>query len=199
MNPGTRRTSTVLQDALAAHAEPRIRFGDLVEPLHERAFGFLVLVLALPNFIPVPTGIGGPVGVLIALAGLQMLLGLVKPWLPRRLAEYRVARSAAEKTLNFGLPLLTRLERLARPRLERLTHRPASLFTGLLLMVIGALLALPIPFTNWPIGALLLLYGIALMERDGILLLVLWVLSLAGIGTFVSLSGALLHLLGSWF
>lgn len=199
MNPGTRRTSTVLQDALAAHAEPRIRFGDLVEPLHERAFGFLVLVLALPNFIPVPTGIGGPVGVLIALAGLQMLLGLVKPWLPRRLAEYRVTRSAAEKTLNFGLPLLTRLERLARPRLERLTHRPASLFTGLLLMVIGALLALPIPFTNWPIGALLLLYGIALMERDGILLLVLWVLSLAGIGTFVSLSGALLHLLGSWF
>ncbi|EQD27924.1 Exopolysaccharide synthesis, ExoD, partial [mine drainage metagenome] len=172
------RTSAVLQAALDAQPGEQIRLGDLVEPLHERAFGFLVLVLALPNFVPVPIGIGGPMGVLIALVGMQMLLGLSRPWLPRVVANFRIARNSAVKVLNLSLPLLTRLEKLARPRLETLTHRPASLFSGLLLLVIGALLALPIPFTNWPIGVLLLLYGIALMERDGALLLASWLLSL---------------------
>ncbi len=193
------RTSAVLRAALHAHPGARIRFGDLVEPLHERAFGFLVLLLALPNFVPVPLGIGGPMGVLIALAGLQMLLGLQRPWLPRRLADYRIARGTADKVLGFGLPLLSRLEKLARPRLEVLTYRPASLFTGLLLLAVGALLALPIPFTNWPIGMLLLLYAIALLERDGALLLAAWLGALSCIGVFASASGALVHLLRGWF
>ncbi|MBU6405046.1 MAG: exopolysaccharide biosynthesis protein [Proteobacteria bacterium] len=189
------RTSAVLQAALDAQPGEQIRLGDLVEPLHERAFGFLLLVLALPNFVPVPIGIGGPMGVLTALVGLQMLLGLSRPWLPRRVADYRFARSSAGKVLGFSKPLLTRLEKLASPRLEILTHRRAGLFSGLLLVVVGVLLALPIPFTNWPIGVLLLLYGIALMERDGALLLAAWLLSLLGIGVFASASGALVHYL----
>ncbi len=189
------RTSAVLTAVLAAHPGPRIRLGDLIEPLHERAFGFLLVILALPNFVPVPVGIGGPVGLLVALVGLQLLLGRLLPWLPRRLADYRIARGAAQKIVAFGMPLLTRLEKLARPRLERLTRRPASLLTGLLLLLIGALLALPIPFTNWPIGAGLLLYGVALTERDGALLLALWLASLAGITALLVLSNALLHTL----
>lgn len=193
------RTSAVLQAALDAQPGERIRLGDLVEPLHERAFGFLLLVLALPNFVPVPIGIGGPMGVLAALVGLQMLLGLSRPWLPRWLADYRIARSAAGKVLGFSLPLLMRLEKLARPRLEVLTHRPASLFSGLLVALIGILLALPIPFTNWPIGVLFLLYGIALMERDGALLLACWLLSLLGIGVFAGASGAIVHYLRMMF
>lgn len=193
------RTSAVLQAALDAQPGEQIRLGDLVEPLHERAFGFLVLVLALPNFVPVPIGIGGPMGVLIALVGLQMLLGLSRPWLPRVVANFRIARGSAGKVLNLSLPLLTRLEKLARPRLETLTHRPASLFSGLLLLAIGALLALPIPFTNWPIGVLLLLYGIALMERDGALLLASWLLSLLTIGVFASASGMIVHYLRMLF
>lgn len=202
MNPGHQhapRTSAVLQASLAAQQGDHIRLGDLVEPLHERAFGFLVLVLALPNFVPVPIGIGGPMGVLVALTGLQMLVGLARPWLPRFIADYRVSRKTATKVVDFSLPLLSRLERLARPRLDLLTYRPASLFSGLLLLVIGILLALPIPFTNWPIGVLLLLYGIALMERDGALLLAAWLLSLLGFGLFASAGGAIVHLLRKLF
>ena len=193
------RTSELLAAALRAHPGDAIRLGALIEPLHERAFGFLLLILALPNFVPVPIGIGGPMGVLVVLAGLQMLLGLDRPWLPRRIADYTLRRSIAERVVLAGQPLLRRLERLCRPRLEALTRRPASLFSGLLLVLVGILLALPIPFTNWPIGALLLLYGVTLLERDGVLLLVAWGLSLATIGIFASASGAILTLLRRLF
>ena len=193
------RTSELLAAALRAHPGDAVRLGALIEPLHERAFGFLLLILALPNFVPVPVGIGGPMGVLVALTGLQMLLGLDRPWLPRRVADHALRRSIAERVVSAGQPVLTRLERLCRPRLEVLTRHPASRFSGLLLVLVGILLALPIPFTNWPIGALLLLYGVTLLERDGALLLVAWGLSLATIGTFASASGAILALLRRLF
>ncbi len=201
MSPGAHaaRTSALLRAALAEQTGSHIRLGDLVTPLHERAFGFLLLILALPNFVPVPIGIGGPMGVLVALVGAQMLIGLTRPWLPARLADVRIAHATAERVLGFGLPLLTRLEKLARPRLEILTYRPASLITGLLLLIVGGLLALPIPFTNWPIGFLLLVFAIALMERDGALLLAAWLASLAGVGAFASLGGAVWHYIRQTF
>jgi hypothetical protein len=58
-----------------------------------------------------------------------------------------------------------------------------TLLTGLQLALLGFLLSLPIPFTNYPFGIILLLYAIALIERDGRLLIIGWVL---GIGAIVA-------------
>ena len=193
------RTSELLAAALRAHPGDAIRLGALIEPLHERAFGFLLLILALPNFVPVPIGIGGPMGVLVSLTGLQMLLGMDRPWLPRILRERALPRASAEKILALARPLLERLERLCRPRLERLTWHPTSLFSGLLLIVVGFLLALPIPFTNYPFGLLLLTYGVALIERDGAVLLAAWAASLAAIGVALGASGMIIALLQRMF
>ena len=56
-----------------------------------------------------------------------------------------------------------------------LDHRIAGMFTGLLLVLLGLLLALPIPFTNYLFGGLLLLFALALLERDGALMIVAWI------------------------
>ena len=50
----------------------------------------------------------------------------------------------------------------------------ARVFGGLLLAVLGGLLALPLPLTNYPFGLLLVLWAIALIERDGRLLALAW-------------------------
>ena len=50
------------------------------------------------------------------------------------------------------------------------------------------LLSLPLPFTNYPLGILLLGYCIALIERDGLLLLIGWILGLGTIAASVLLS-----------
>ena len=96
-------------------------------------------------------------------------------------------------------PWLTRLERVVRPRLTWvIDHRAASMFTGLLLVLLGILLALPIPFTNYLFGSLLLVYAFALPERDGGLMLLCWAAGIVSIVVFGILSGSLASAATRW-
>ena len=65
----------------------------------------------------------------------------------------------------------------------------AMMLTGLLLVLLGFLLSLPIPLTNYLFGGLLLLFAFAMLERDGALMLVAWVGGLAAVSVFGVLSG----------
>ena len=84
-----------------------------------------------------------------------------------------------------------------------LDHPLASAFSGLLMILLGLLLALPIPFTNYLFGALLLLFAFALLERDGALMLVAWISGTVAVVVFGFISGNLLQMLVSavdgWF
>ncbi|HOV58011.1 MAG TPA: exopolysaccharide biosynthesis protein [Rhodanobacteraceae bacterium] len=189
-HPHEPRTTDLLRQALAANGE-RITLEQFLAPLGERSYGFLLLLLALPNFIPLP--LGGVMGLLIVLVGLQMLLGLPRPWLPRRAREHAFARSSVEHFLARMTPLFVRLERVCSPRLEQLTRRPFALLTGALLVLVGLLLSLPIPFTNYLFGLIVLLFAVALVERDGALLLGLWIVALVVAVAAVHLGGAALE------
>ncbi len=168
------RTTELLRRAFDAHGGDTITLGDFLDPLGERAFGFLILILALPNFIPVPLGVGGVMGALVVLVGFQMLIGLLHPWLPNALRRRGLARAPLDRFIQRLTPVLRWLERLCRPRLAMLTRHPAHRITGFLLVLIGIALALPIPFTNYFFGVLLVVYAVALIERDGIALLIAW-------------------------
>jgi len=84
-----------------------------------------------------------------------------------------------------------------------LDHPLASAFSGLLLILLGLLLALPVPFTNYLFGVLLLLFAFALLERDGALMLVAWLSGGVAVVVFGFLSGNLVQMLvtavDSWF
>ena len=60
------------------------------------------------------------------------------------------------------------------------------------------LLALPIPFTNYLFGALMMAFALALLERDGALMLVCWAAGLLAIGVFGVASGALAAAAAHW-
>ncbi|MEL1263836.1 exopolysaccharide biosynthesis protein [Pseudoxanthomonas putridarboris] len=200
-----RHTSTVaLLDSFATgDPEDVLRLGDLLKDFGPAAFGMLLFLGVLPAFIPVP-GVGGAVGgPLVILVGVQLLLGMRKLWLPGFLARRGPHRSAMMRFRQRMAPWLRRLEKLVRPRMTAfLDNRLALCFTGLLLVLLGVLLALPIPFTNYVFGFLLLLYALALLERDGALMLVAWVSGAAAIVVFGFLSGnlvgSLTALLARW-
>jgi hypothetical protein len=59
-----------------------------------------------------------------------------------------------------------------------LDSRIAGVVTGLLLLLLGFLLSLPIPLTNYLFGGTLLAFALALLERDGVLMLVAWAVGL---------------------
>ena len=193
------RTTELLQRALDAHRGDTIALGDFLDPLGERAFGFLILILALPNFIPVPIGVGGVMGVLVVLVGVQMLIGLAHPWLPNALRRRGLARASLDRFIHRLTPVLSWLERLCRPRWAMLTRHPAHRISGFLLVLIGIALALPIPFTNYFFGVLLVVYAVALIERDGIALVTAWIASVAVAALLLTLSHASLDALRRLF
>ena len=86
-----------------------------------------------------------------------------------------------------------------RPRLTGvLDHRLATACTGLLLFLLGLLLSLPIPFTNYVFGGIILLFALALLERDGVLMLVAWIVGVAALSTTGALSGGLIAAVQPW-
>ena len=198
-------TTVALLDGFAnGDPDDVLRLGDLLKDFGPAAFGMLLFLGVLPAFIPVP-GVGGAVGgPLVILVGVQLLLGMRKLWLPEFLARRGPHRSAMMRFRQRMAPWLRRLEKLVRPRMTAfLDNRIALSFTGLLLVLLGVLLALPIPFTNYVFGFLLLLFAFALLERDGALLLVAWIAGGIAVVVFGFLSGNLVEatsaLLARWF
>lgn len=192
-------TRALLDDFASGDPAEVLRLGDVLAGLGNRSFGMLLFVSTIPAFIPIP-GVGGAVsGPLVILIGLQLLIGLRKPWLPGFLARRGPHRQAMARFRNLLSPWLARLERLVRPRATGLLdHRLANAFTGLLLVLLGVLLSLPIPFTNFLFGGLLLLYALALLERDGRLMAVAWGAGAIAVAIFGVLSGSLATLIGGW-
>ncbi|MDQ3510858.1 MAG: exopolysaccharide biosynthesis protein [Pseudomonadota bacterium] len=176
-----------------------LKFGDVFAGLGKRSFGMLLFLSTLPAFIPIP-GVGGAVsGPLVAMLGVQLLIGLRKPWLPQFVARRGPRRRAMVGFRDRISPWLARLERAVRPRAAALLdHRLASALTGLLLMLLGMLLALPIPFTNYLFGALLLLFSLALLERDGLLMAMAWASGAIAVTVFGILSGSLASAMARW-
>ena len=185
-----------------AHGDPRERLtmDRLLQGLGRTAFGMFLFVSILPGFIPIP-GTGGMIsGPLVVLIGLQLLVGLRRPWVPGFIGRRGPRRGTMARFCRRITPWMNRLEHLVRPRLQVLTgNRMANALTGVLLIALGVLLALPLPMTNYLFAGTLLLYSLALMERDGALLLGLWIVTIAGLVAMGLLSEQLAELAAHWW
>ncbi|MDF3982383.1 exopolysaccharide biosynthesis protein [Luteibacter sahnii] len=193
------KTAALLRAAALAAPGERISVDDLLEPLRQRAFGVLLLLLAIPNAIPVPLGIGGVMGVLVAGLGLEMLVGLEHPWVPGFLRRRTMSRAGLLRFLDRIEPMTRRLETICKPRLQRLTRRPFTFVSGAIMLLIGLLLALPIPFTNYVFGGMLIVFAFAWVERDGGLLLAVWITTVAIAVASATFSHALLRFFREMF
>ncbi|MBL0028091.1 MAG: exopolysaccharide biosynthesis protein [Rhodanobacteraceae bacterium] len=181
--PKPPRVSDLLGATLAAWDQERIDFGQLVDAIHERGFGALILLAALPCLIPVPVGfMGGIFGTLLSLVGLQMLAGFDHPWLPGFVRRLQIPKTSVAKFVQVLDPWLSRIEKLCKPSWTFFLNRHAHRFTGLLLVFLGIELALPVPMTNMPFAIAMIGYAMALLERDGRWLAALWAVTLIQIG-----------------
>jgi hypothetical protein len=196
----TDRTSVLLDRVANSDREDEVLVDELLHHFSQRAFGAMLLVAILPALLPVPFGVGAVSGVLVTVLGLQMLILLPYPWLPGFVRRRGISRARFIRFNQRLRPMLTRFERVSRPRMEALAEHPAAnAFTGLLLVLVGVLLSLPIPLTNYPFGLLVLAFALALIERDGALLLVAWTIaSIASIATAL-LSREVIDLIGKLF
>lgn len=163
------QTSDILSGLIAEIDAPEIAVGDLIGHLRARAYGVIFIILALISLVP---AMSIPGGVLIAVFAVQMAAGIRSPRLPRRLAELSIPMSRLSWAVDKLLPVLAYLERHVRPRWPWLTAPPAINLVGLLMAILSVTFALPLPFTQLPPGLAILLIAVAMLERDGRVLLV---------------------------
>ena len=192
-------TRELLAALATGDPEDSLTLQDILAGLSRQVFGMLLFVATLPAFIPIP-GVGGAIGgPLTVLVGVHLLVGMRRLWLPGFIARRGPRRASLQAFQRMLGPWLGRLERLVKPRMTGLIERrAASMFTGLLLVLLGILLALPIPFTNYLFGGLLLAFAFALLERDGLLMLLCWIAGVIAIAVFGIASGALAAAAAQW-
>ena len=157
---------------LAAEPEERISFRDILAILSERSFAILVVLLGLPNCLPMPPPIPTVSSLLLIMIAIQMLVRRPEPWFPGVILRGSVARSDVLRAVKRALPVVSVLERWSRPRLSIFDPRTASLLSAVLLltMSIGMLLAAPL-IGQVPYGLAVCLFGLGQIERDGVLVL----------------------------
>ncbi len=189
-------TTRALVDQMAdGDPEDVLTLGELLDRFSERSFGLFLLLVMLPCFIPIPVGVGGVSGALVSLIGAQFLFRLEHPWLPRFIAKRQFHRSALIRFRDTMGKWLGRLEKMTRARSEGIFLHPAAhAFTGLMLVLLGIALALPIPLTNYPFGLILLMFAFALIERDGRLMLLAWIVGVLEIVSVAFFSGSMVKL-----
>ena len=151
----------------------------IVQGLESRSYPFAIAALNLPNCIP--TGIpwlstitGVPMLLLVA----QFFAGRPSPTLPDFIGRRGLERGRLQDFLGRIRRHLRRLERAIHPRQEAwLTGMPRRL----LLLAWTAnifILALPIPFDNLFPAWAILFFCLALIEGDGAMAMLGWLLSL---------------------
>ncbi|MBL8545837.1 MAG: exopolysaccharide biosynthesis protein [Hyphomonadaceae bacterium] len=166
-----RAASEVLQELSDSFTSDRISVGDLIDRLDSRAHGVLLLILALPMCIPNVPGISTIFGVLMIAPALGLLFGQRRLWLPRQVRAWTFPRAAFCRALGVAIGGLRRVEFLIKPRLSFLTRWPVTSAVGFQTLLMALVLILPIFGANMPPGVAVVFMALALMQRDGLLML----------------------------
>lgn len=153
--------------------EDSLTLGELLDVFGDEGLLLLTILLTIVFLIPVSIpGVSTVFGGAILLIGVSRLVG--RPlWLPRRLREKALPAAKMRPALTGGMSWVRRLERISRPhRLAGLVDgRVANLFNNLAFILAALLLMAPfgfVPFSNTLPGVALLFYGIGLIQRDGV-------------------------------
>jgi len=165
------RFSHDIKFLLQSLANQPLTLGDILAQTSERGFSLVMGLLVLPFLFPMPPGLTGILGSGCFLLAMQMALGRRSPWLPQQIANFKFPRWFILRLLS-NLQRVTRIvEKFTRRRLIIIADNPQVWqLNGLCMAWLAILLISPIPFTN-PIPTIgILLFVVATLESDGLLM-----------------------------
>lgn len=193
--PSMDRTSSILERLTESDTGDKVSVAEIMAGLQGRAFALFLVLLGLPNSLPMPPPIALISGFLVALLALQMILGFTAPWLPRRVLRMSVGRQALETTVKRARPYVLAMERFSRPRLAFFDTAVSMRLVGALLLLLSIAMIVAVPVIGQiPLGIAVCLIGLGLVERDGVV--VIAGLFVGAIGFAISGSLALAFVLG---
>jgi hypothetical protein len=163
--------SLLLGQLLDAHKGDRLTLSDVSAHLRDRAWGGLLLVFAAINLLPLPPGATTVTALPLLVLTAQMVVGRRHPWFPRLLDERGISTDQLARISRKIEPWERRVERVLKPRLCGLTSHRAARLIGLVGLLLSGILWLPIPLGNHAPALALSLFALALIYRDGVLMI----------------------------
>ncbi|WP_138468904.1 exopolysaccharide biosynthesis protein [Poseidonocella sp. HB161398] len=179
-----------------AEGREEIPLARLVEEIGARGHAPLLMIVAVLMVLPLGMipGIGGALGALAALIGLQMLRGRRGLWLPdflgrRTLPAAQLARMAERMqpaAAWLGRHLHVRLQVLSAGRLSLSLIALVLILAGSSLLVLGA-----IPVATPLLGVPVAIFAIGILSRDGAVVAAGWAVLALAVSTLGTVPGEL--------
>lgn len=186
-----------IADRLKEKAESSdVSVDDMMDTVGRASYGPLLLLLALITITPIGSIPGASVitGIILVAIGGHMLFGSGSLWIPGWIERRSVGSDKVRKGLDKSRPVLDRIDRVPRPRMQKFLSAPWTHATGIGVAVMGVLM-FPLAVVPWGVmapGIALLVVGLGLTGRDGLLLA-------AGLTTMAIAGGVSLYLLFTQF
>ena len=185
------RTETPLEDTLddaldVTEGEDEVTLGELIDAYGSRSFGpVLVLFGLLALFPPIGAVPGVPIvlGAVLFLFAVQFVLGRDHVWVPGKIRRRSFERRRLEKAEDKSRRWLHKLDKLFTERLSFATG-PRAEKAAAVASLIYALLMIPLEFVSLVAlpGIALTAFGVGLMAKDGLFMLIGFAATLAALG-----------------
>lgn len=163
--------SEQLAQIVQQHGPERLSFTELARHLEWRAWGGLLLIFAAINVLPLPPGTSVFFAIPLLIVSAQMIIGRTSPWFPARLDRRGVNKQLLARLVDKIDWVETRVERIFKPRLPGLTGATGARLIGIVCFLLALLAAIPIPLFHVAPAAAIILFGLALIYRDGVLVI----------------------------
>lgn len=187
---------------MARDADGPVSIAHMRNALGNRSFAPLLVLFAAFNLLPLPPGASVVLGIPLIIVSAQMVYGSKQAWLPTFLMKRSMSADQFRRLMDWVIPRLIRLEKLVRPRYWPFWRRQGDRVIGMVSLFLAIVVTLPIPLGNWLPALATALLGLALSERDGILLAIagtVGILSLTIVAAVIGAASIATHAALGWF
>ncbi len=177
-------TSDLFEIVVAVNTQESMTVGEIKNALHERGFGILMAIAALPLClpIPVPPGYTTFFSIPLFIFSAQMIFGMNAPWLPAWIERKQIKHANLEKLVAKANPWLRKIEDRMQPRLTYIAAHMWERVIGIFSFVFAVSIAIPLPLTNFLPGWGILIMSLGLLNKDGLTMLVGMIIGTIGVG-----------------
>ncbi len=167
-----KKTSEVMLDLPSLPGGEKITLKQMLEYMRGRAFGMVMVLLAVLSLVPNLFGHTILTGILMAILGAQMVMGFTHIHLPMQILKMSFSRSGIRKVMNVAAPQIAHIEKLLKPRLIFMTEDIGKRIIGGIVIPLAILILIPFPFSNLIPAFSILVLSLGLIEKDGLVVLI---------------------------
>jgi hypothetical protein len=153
---------------MASAPSGQVSLGTLLKAMGSRAHGLTLVLLALPDALPLPIPSTSTVlGIPLVIIAAHLLLYGEGSRLPRRVEAISVSPAVIRALVRYAVPVLELFEKVSRPRWPALVQNDRAV--GVLCLYLAVLLLLPVPLFNAAPALCLIAIALGMIHRDGVM------------------------------